>query len=245
MTEQYEETPSTVEIYDGDKLVTTTVLKGKEWNVTLPITTLGTHSITARLGNLRSSAWAVEKIDPLQVLPSRMVLDGYVALANWTLSGNDVPGNTEVRTPSGGLPPYTYSSSNQGVASVTSAGKVKGLSNGTATITINDITGKQVSYPVTVSNVCRVVIDNNITDPTAAMNWIRQQGGSTAETMKYYMTNMTNMYAGAIPPTTWQGFIYQVPPDRWAIWWYQYQLIATTPGASPSQFKGAIAFVPT
>lgn len=77
-----------------------------------------------------------------------------------------IPGNPEVlpafsagnsirRAASGGTPPYTYSSSNTGVAVVDATGYVTVRGNGSATITVRDSSSpaQTRSYPVSVSNI--------------------------------------------------------------------------------------------
>lgn len=62
------------------------------------------------------------------------------------------------RVASGGVPPYTYTSSNSGVASVDGNGMVKSVSNGSATITVRDQAQQLASFNVTVQGVVRMYL---------------------------------------------------------------------------------------
>jgi hypothetical protein len=79
-------------------------------------------------------------------------------------NGEDAEGNTAVRQPSGGIPPYAYESSNTHTASVNAEGKVLGMGNGSAIITIRDSAGSQVSYNVSVSNIYDLDVFNSDMD---------------------------------------------------------------------------------
>ncbi|MGC3894666.1 hypothetical protein [Pseudomonas urmiensis] len=86
-------------------------------------------------------------------------------------------GNSAVRVPNGGQPPYQYSSNNIRVASVTSAGKVVGEGNGNAVITVTDKRGVRVQYNVQVSNVYRMLLNTGSLSPTQYQTWVFQQKG--------------------------------------------------------------------
>jgi hypothetical protein len=96
----------------------------------------------------------VTSSDPLSIDQRPMRLDGVMVRSYLCIypNGIDAVGNTEVRTASGGQPPYTYSS-NSGIAVVDANGKVTGMGNGSATITVTDALGAQVEYIVLITNV--------------------------------------------------------------------------------------------
>lgn len=101
---------------------------------------------------------------PLSVDTSLMRLDGVMVRSGYcpNLNGVDALGNTMVRTAIGGYLPYVYRSSNSAVAAVDTNGKVSGMGNGTATITITDQRNAQVSYAVSVSNVYSLLVHGGI-----------------------------------------------------------------------------------
>jgi len=91
---------------------------------------------------------------PLVINQATMNLNGYaIVAAGWTRNGQNYPGNAQTRTPTGGVLPYTYSSRNPALASVTQGGTVTGNQNGNTTIDVRDDAGSTVSYSVSVSNV--------------------------------------------------------------------------------------------
>ncbi|MCI3205536.1 MULTISPECIES: hypothetical protein [Pandoraea] len=121
----------------------------------------------------------IEVAPDLGVEPSQMVLNGLaVRQDGWPSTGRDAPGNTGTRVGTGGVPPYTYSSSRPSVATVNGAGKVSGIGNGSATITIRDSRGATVSYPVVVSNVYRFAFNQNYgISYSQAIAWANSLGG--------------------------------------------------------------------
>lgn len=107
-----------------------------------------------------------------------MKLDGFsVKVPQWPKTGEDSLGNTGVRVPTGGVPPYDYASSDPLTAPVTAAGKVTGLKQGVATIYVTDREGETVSYLVVVTNVFKLQISTEKLYANAAIAWMNTQGG--------------------------------------------------------------------
>ncbi|MBC3270166.1 Ig-like domain-containing protein [Pseudomonas sp. SWRI81] len=96
----------------------------------------------------------------LQVDTSLLTLNGIMVRSNYcrNFTGVDAIGNSAVRQPSGGIPPYRYTSSNTRIAAVDAQGKVTGMGNGSATIRITDQSNAQVSYSVAISNVYDLLV---------------------------------------------------------------------------------------
>lgn len=116
----------------------------------------GSHLFTARAlygGGLESSSWGVIVASALTIDTSTMVLSGLSVKANGYPTGRDSIGNTAVRIPQGGTPPYFYQSVHPTIATVDNAGKVVGMDNGSAVIRVTDSQSASVSYPVTISNI--------------------------------------------------------------------------------------------
>lgn len=101
---------------------------------------------------------------PLSIDTTLMVLDGVMVRSGYcpNLNGVDAIGNTKSREAAGGIAPYTYRSSNAAVATVDASGKVTGMGNGGATITITDQQAAQVSYSVKVSNIYSLLIHGGV-----------------------------------------------------------------------------------
>ena len=148
-----------LQVVDGSTVLgTVTVNAVGAWTYQANGLSVSTHIFTARYvaGGLTSDAWTVQVIAiPLTIDQSTMILDGIYVMGSpeWTQNGNDVVGNTQVRTPLGGTPPYTYSSSNTRYASVNQQGEVKGRGWGSSTITVSDARNNSVSYTVNASKM--------------------------------------------------------------------------------------------
>ncbi|RON25124.1 hypothetical protein BK660_05535 [Pseudomonas brassicacearum] len=90
---------------------------------------------------------------PLTIDPSVLVLNGLRIITNGVPSGLDAIGNTDIRQALGGVGKLSYTSSSPNIVSADDNGKVIGLQNGQATITVTDEALNSVSYVVDVSNV--------------------------------------------------------------------------------------------
>ncbi|MBP1125071.1 MULTISPECIES: Ig-like domain-containing protein [Pseudomonas] len=114
----------------------------------------------------------------LKIAPTAMSLSG-VAIKNptWARTGLVSIGNTASRVPTGGLGPYTFSSSNPRVASVDAGGNVTGNVNGSAVITAKDRNGASASYPVYVSNVFTMALNDNLMNWETTLRWAASVGG--------------------------------------------------------------------
>ena len=121
----------------------------------------------------------LQVLDALGVAVAPLELNGLsIKVEGWVASGTASVGNTATRVASGGVGPYTYASNNPAVASVTAAGLVTGNRNGNALITVTDRRGSQVSYPVRVSNVYRLVHNWGPVDHNQAVAWMRSLGNA-------------------------------------------------------------------
>lgn len=153
-----------IEIFDGaaSKGTASTNASGV-WTRTLTNQAIGGHAIKAGAlyGNEQESAVRTFTIAaPLDFNVSPVALQATLYMI-WRNPGAPAlptfpAGSTITHTASGGQPPYTYSSSNDSVANVTSDGLVSPRGNGAATITVRDNTGQSKNYTVTVSNVWTV-----------------------------------------------------------------------------------------
>ncbi|MBK5536260.1 Ig-like domain-containing protein [Pseudomonas sp. TH08] len=122
--------------------------------------------------------YTVKVTEALAIDTQLMLLNGWKLLGGtaYGLREREVANNVRVRVPTGGRPPYTYRSANPGIASVDANGKVTGLSNQSTTITVTDADEKQISYPVRVMNVHRLILNNSFMTAAQAAAWFRQFG---------------------------------------------------------------------
>lgn len=154
-----------VQMLDNGTPQTTVDAPGGNWQAPMSGLAVGRHAFTAKglYGNDPvSGEWivTVENRPPLVIDTSPMVLNGKVFVRGDNGQGpSSPPANAaRQRVASGGVPPYTYSSSNAGVASVDASGTVRSRGNGSAVITVRDQAQQTVSYNVTVQNVVRMYL---------------------------------------------------------------------------------------
>ncbi len=136
----------------------------------------------------------------LQIDPSVMNLNGFAIIAFWGRPAGDYQGNNQTRVATGGRAPYTYTSRNPAVASVTAAGKVTGIANGSTAIDVRDQGGHVVSYTVNVSNVYYLRQNASSLDYNGAINWRNSLPGGRAMSWYGGIDEMMKAYG---PVTTW------------------------------------------
>ncbi|WP_455922871.1 hypothetical protein [Pseudomonas putida] len=144
-----------VQVADGGSVKGTPTANGSsDWSLAVSGLAVGSHSFTAR---------ALYGSGPVSAARTLTVRSALEFGGNYTLNASGYrvvqgrppsspPANaTYTRAASGGSPPYSYSSSNPGVAQVNSAGRVVAGDNGTTTITARDSAGTTRSYQLTVT----------------------------------------------------------------------------------------------
>lgn len=102
----------------------------------------------------------------------------------WERTGGNPVDTSAKRPASGGVPPYTYKSSNSTIVSVDGLGTVVSEGNGPATITVTDKVGQSKSYSVTVTNVVTFLMES--VSPQEFHAWVKSVGGAVIE---YYKMN--------------------------------------------------------
>lgn len=126
-----------------------------------------------------SPALNLQVLNALGIVLSPLELNGLsIKVEGWKATSTVSVGNTATRVASGGVPPYTYASNNPTVATVNAAGLVTGNRNGTAVISATDLRGTQVSYPVRVSNVYRLVHNWGPVNHHQAVAWMNSLGNA-------------------------------------------------------------------
>ncbi|MBT2298647.1 hypothetical protein J7E54_24970, partial [Pseudomonas fluorescens] len=148
---------------------------GSELKVVLKVT-FDRTSNQANAVDFPLRTYRVVSGNPLIVDPTLMRLDGIKFFQSYGLVQREVPNNTGTRRPTGGVPPYSYTSLNQETASVSATGKVAGLSNGVTTIVIKDSVGAEVRYGVVVENIVRLLRREGPTTAADVHAWARQVG---------------------------------------------------------------------
>ena len=145
------------------------------WTHEINNLSLAPHSLTATVRYGSGETSAARKFTAMEQLAidrQPMILKGLsVKMPEWPPTGNDSIGNTEVRQPTKGLPPYSYASSDSTVASVSSDGKVTGNKNGSAFIVVLDSGGQSATYSVLVSNVYYLRLNQTPMTALQAIEW--------------------------------------------------------------------------
>jgi hypothetical protein len=173
-----------------------TVGANYKWQSKFISIAVGSHRFTVneKAGDqLESDPWNIERL-ALYIVPTMMMLDGFsVKIPGWPKTGLDSLGNTGVRVPSGGVPPYKYASSHPLTVPVTQDGKVTGLKSDTATIYVEDAEGTTVTYRAAVTNVHELHISPTPLRVEASVDWMNSLGGVT--TYNYdFIRDITRVY---------------------------------------------------
>ncbi|WP_322846357.1 Ig-like domain-containing protein [Pseudomonas sp. B33.4] len=153
-----------IEVFDG------ATSKGKatadpatgKWELPVTGLSVAAHSFTAKAlygSGAVSAARTFRVVRKLSIDQSLMTLNGVKLLQSYGWNSKEVSGNTMTRVPTGGIPEVTFTSSIPSIAAVDrTTGKVTGLKNGSAVITVRDGSNNQLSYQVIVSNVFKMII---------------------------------------------------------------------------------------
>lgn len=172
-----------LQIFDGETFIEDVQADASyKWQSKRVLIAVGPHRFIAREKNgqqFESEPWSIERLAfSIDKLP--MILKGYsVKIPQWPKTGEDSVGNTAVRTPIGGVPPYTYLSSEPLTASVTPQGKVTGLKSGVSTIYVVDQECTTLTYLVSVTNVYRLQINDQLLTSPESVSWMNSMHGST------------------------------------------------------------------
>lgn len=166
-----------VRIYDGETFLQNVPVNADgSWSWKTPALSLTRHSFTARTAAITSQARTLTiatPIPPLVMDASLVTLQTklYILQTSTVVGVPKFPaGSTVTRTPSGGRPPYTYSSSNSAIVDVNAAGFATPKANGSATITVKDQANQSKSYVVTVANVLTAYYLGELNWQTAVKN---------------------------------------------------------------------------
>jgi hypothetical protein len=154
------------------------------WSKTIFGLSETSHTFTAKAcygSGQVSPARMLTVISELIVDTTPIILNGqnysidHVALG-WLRTGSDPASTSETRTVSGGVPPYSFTTSAPVIASVDCAGCIRSEGNGEAVITVSDTLGQSKTIRVTCTNVTRLLIQPSPTSHSLAMHWIDAHG---------------------------------------------------------------------
>ncbi|WP_249675163.1 Ig-like domain-containing protein [Pseudomonas abieticivorans] len=173
-----------VEIFDGTTSKGTAGANASgDWVLQVTGLAVAAHSFTAKglYGNNPTSPARTFSVVDLVIAPGVMSLTGKaIRNTSWDYkrTGQEYIGNYDTRAASGGITPYGYTSSNPAIAAVNaSSGRVIGMRNGTATITVTDRNGAQASYTITVSNVWQLYVNYSLIPYQSMLATVANLGG--------------------------------------------------------------------
>ncbi|WP_448653410.1 hypothetical protein ACSHWC_09560 [Pseudomonas fluorescens] len=132
------------------------------------------YQVTVGGKTTTSDVQDVTILGQLKIAQEPMTLNGLsIKVPSWTKStGLESIDNSGSRIATGGVGTLTYSSRRPSVASVNAQGLVIGNGWGSTIIDVRDQFGSMVSYPVNVSNVYRLAINDAQTNFNVALAWI-------------------------------------------------------------------------
>nr|GEY35281.1 hypothetical protein [Tanacetum cinerariifolium] len=152
-----------VEVLDGNTSKgSPPVSAAGTWSLSVAGLSLGGHSVKARALYGEKPESNVRSFTVKSPVPDFVLDTSTITLSGWLYVPSDHPevlpiawpgGTSSTRTPTNGVPPYSYSSSDTSRVRVDNNGTVFARYNGTATITVTDKAGRSGSYPVRVTGV--------------------------------------------------------------------------------------------
>ncbi|WP_085710018.1 MULTISPECIES: hypothetical protein [unclassified Pseudomonas] len=196
-----------LQVFDADTFKgEVTVGTNYKWqSLFIPIAE-GQHSFTVKEKNgnqFESGPWAIERL-AFSINRTQMKLDGFsVRVDGWPKTGEDSIGNTGVRVPIGGVPPYDWASSEPLIAPVTAEGKFVGLKNGVATAYVTDQEGTTLSFLVVVTNKHKLHISPTPLRIELSIEWMNSLGGVTTYNSDFIRDILR---------------VYQVPARNYSVW---------------------------
>ncbi|WP_334597376.1 Ig-like domain-containing protein [Pseudomonas alvandae] len=191
-----------IELFDGATSKGRFTAIGGIWTSTAIPVALGLHTFKAEalyVGNPSSTARSFT-VSRLRIDNSNMTLDLlHYYKAPWPRRQAEIFDEV-TRLPSDGILPYTYSTSNSTIASVSSTGKVRGLRNGTTTITVRDAAGLTASYQALVSRKYEIIVHGGPFNALQAYNWLVSQKFEYDAEYEYPYHDIANNF---IVPSSW------------------------------------------
>ena len=175
-----------VQLYNGTAPIGGEVTAvGESWTTTITVA-VGTRRLLAKAlygSGKHSMTWVITVVPELTVDTSNLVLSGQnISIQgtglDWPLTGNDPDGTAMQRVVSGGVPPYTYTSSDPRIVSIDEEGMARSQENGSATITVKDSSNQTKTYTVTCSNVRRLLYNPTPQTMAQAAAWIVSMKGT-------------------------------------------------------------------
>lgn len=210
---------ATVDLYDNGIFIAGPIAvdANGNWAYNTGPQTDGPHSYTVRGmydSGPESAPPRTLTILGLAIDPTPMILDGVMVINGYGWPTNEMSGNTATRVPTTGVPPFTYQPADPTIVQVNNLGKAVGIKNGNTTVTVTDANGQSASYPVQVSKVYRLLINNSLLTATEGRVWIESVGGVNGHSVIQYvgpslMNSVRDLYENRVYPDPYGSRIYQ------------------------------------
>lgn len=205
-----------VQLYDVDAPIGGELTAvGGIWTATMSVA-VGVRSLTAKAlygSGQVSTVWTFTVVMPLSFgddetldLPSYSVVRGIPPI-------NPPKDATYTRVGTGGVPPYTYSSASNNVATIDAAGKVRVAGRGTTTLKVTDSKGASATHRITVTGTKMFIQKSwgTVTRPNAET--ICNGEGGRLPVSRQELFDLYNTYAaqtgGIVTAAGWD------PRDTW------------------------------
>lgn len=202
---------------------------GRQITVTCKVTFDGSPDKSQAV-DFQSTTYSMVSYPPLTIGTNVMTFSGTLyqipSTLRWANRGFRL---TQQRTAQGGLPPYTYTSSNPAIAAVASNGTVTGLRAGTVTITVKDSAANTASYTVQSTIVNYEILHSSYyMYGAASVNWVNSVGGTTVNTIANFFNDIDRQYSGTtgnrqgiwmgvFVSADFGGLYYCFIPDEWRL----------------------------
>lgn len=160
----------------------------------------------------------------------------------WISTGIDPDHTTAERKISGGVPPYTIQSSDEGIASTHGNLLIRSEGNGNATITITDAANQKKFINVKCANVMRVLHNPSILNHEAAVAWVQSTNGSVISDFEkdIWILTISKKYIGPL-----QTFYHRGAPELHnSIFYYDGRDHPTAPSKWWSGIIGGLGIHP-
>ncbi|MFJ2362064.1 Ig-like domain-containing protein, partial [Pseudomonas fluorescens] len=176
------------------------------WEWTMTDLSVDDHHFTATAlyGEGKISEARTLKIipNPIIIDPATMVLGGVRLINDYGWARKPTTNTVIRRVATGGVAPYTYTSTNSAIASVSNNGTVTGFRQGSTTITVKDKNGGQAQFTVQCNEIkiYKIVKSPSLMAGTyeAITGWIRSVGGITeVERLRELAFNFNHEYPDA------------------------------------------------
>lgn len=201
-----------VEIFDHDVRVDVAQIRpDSSWSLLINTLSPGNHNFTAKTpnGQVISKPWDINAVAPLSIGANHsMAISNYYIVRGKPPEPGPAKAQYQ-RIATGGVPPYTYSSSNLEVAKVGEFGMVSAAGNGSAVIEVRDSVNNVARYTISFSGIQQVALG-------APVSWGQSESDRPWVAASLSLQEMQLFYISYSPYTDdITAFLGWSDPDYW------------------------------